>query len=125
MNYDPLLPGDDDQTDEQVGYGRPPRKRRFKSGHTPHNKKRKKEEGDLLDIARSIFVEPRKAHTATGKVTMITTVEGAIRLDIQRAMSGDTAALTRWVRFLMKHPKLSRGNRQEIQFFINGVLAKL
>jgi hypothetical protein len=107
---------DDDQS---VGYGRPPKKDRFKPGHIPHKKKCKKKEGDLLDIARSILIEPRKARTPAGKIVRITTLEGAFRLDIQRAIAGDNAAIIRWVRLLMKHPKLSQCRPDEIIYFIN------
>lgn len=105
---------------EEVGYGKPPRRTRFQPGNVPHNKRPMKPIESLGDVLQQVLSEPRKV-TKDGKLQEMTRVERAMRLDVERAANGDTRAIKRLVKLMLKHPKLARSYRQELRVVISGI----
>ena len=97
---------------------------RFERGHVPHNRRALPHVESLEDVVKQVLSEPRKV-LQNGKEVEMCLAERAIRLEVDKAVGGDTRAIARIVKLLIKHPKLSRSYKATYQIFLNGIAAKL
>jgi hypothetical protein len=80
------------KSDYEVGYGRPPKSTRFKAGISGNPKGRpKRRSADLAEIIRQILEAPVR-YRERGRNRTASREEVALRLLIERAVSGDLAS---------------------------------
>jgi hypothetical protein len=87
---------DDNEEEEKVGYGHPPKAHRFKKGQSPNPKGRPRKDQSIRQILRSISRETATVSTKDGE-RKITGLEWTLRLLLQRAMKGDNRATAKYL----------------------------
>ncbi len=87
---------DDENEDEKVGYGHPPKAHQFKKGHSPNPKGRPRKDQSIRRIIRSIARETATVSTKDGE-RKITGLEWMLRALLQRAMKGDNRATAQFL----------------------------
>jgi hypothetical protein len=82
--------------DEYVGYGSPPKEKRFKPGNREHLKRRKKEETDLPSIARS-FLEAQIPYRDGGKLKQAPRIDVYLERIQTAALRGHLGAIAQLI----------------------------
>ena len=108
--------------DPPRGYGKPPRSTRFPKGHTPHNKRAAP--SDSLKEAAARTLRTVRTVLVDGKPKTMSIRESIVREDVQKAVSGNVAAIIRIVTMMMDQPELIEGHT-EYRVFITGAAARL
>ena len=108
--------------DPPCGYGNPPKSKRFRKGHTPHNK-RAAPPDSLKEAAARTFSTPRTVMVG-GEPKTMSTREILVREDVQKAVNGNVSAIIRIVTMMMEYPELIEGHI-ELRVFITGAAARL
>jgi len=89
----------DDEQDEPVGYGRPPKRTRFQPGRSGNPHGRPKGALNLETVLTRTIQEPVVV-TEQGRKTTITKLEAAIKQLTNKAASGDHRAIAQLVTLL-------------------------
>lgn len=108
--------------DPPSGYGNPPKSKRFRKGHTPHNKRAPPPDSFKVAAART-FSTPRTVLVGSKPKTM-SIGESLVREDVQKAVNGNVSAIIRIVTMMMEIPELIEGHT-EFRVFITGAAARL
>jgi hypothetical protein len=114
-----VSPDVDPPSEEEVGYRKPPKRTQFKPGNVPQNKKASRADDGLEGVLQHVLSEPTQVKQ-DGKVLRMSIAERAIRLDVERAVRGDTRAIKAILKLVLRNPKLATPAREYI-LFINGV----
>jgi uncharacterized protein DUF5681 len=84
---------------EKVGYGHPPRSKRWKAGQSGNSRRRTAaRERSTLAMIDSLFLNPVEI-TMSGAKTRVSTLEAIIRLISQKALLGDRQALAAQMKY--------------------------
>lgn len=83
----------DDEKDETVGYGRPPKRTRFQKGRSGNPRGRPKGALNLATVLARTIQEP-VVITEHGQKKTITKLEAAVKQLTNQAASGDARAIT-------------------------------
>ena len=89
--------------DDGVGYGKPPRESRWKSGQSGNPKGRPKEGGTglLMEVA-AILSEPVTAKTPEGGSVRLAALEATYLAMCKKALKGDDAALYQAIKMMLE-----------------------
>ena len=108
--------------DPPSGYGHPPKSKRFRKGHTPHNK-RAAQPDSLKEAAARALRTPRTVLVGGIPKTM-SSRQVLVWEDVQKAVNGNVSAIIRIVTMMMEYPELIEGHT-EYRVFITGAAARL
>jgi Family of unknown function (DUF5681) len=107
----------------KVGYGKPPKHTRFRSGQSGNPKGRRKGVRNFITDVRKTLMMPVRVNNG-GRARNVTTQEGALMLLREKALKGDKRALdlllNLGVRFNNETPEL--GADQELSFDDRAIL---
>jgi hypothetical protein len=92
---------DDNEEEEKVGYGHPPKAHRFKKGQSPNPKGRPRKDQSIRQIVHSVSRETATVSTKDGE-RKITGLEWMLRALLQRAMKGDNRATTQFLNLYLQ-----------------------
>jgi len=86
--------------DYEVGYGRPPKRTRWKKGQSgnPPNRRRSARARSTVEMIERLFLKPVEI-TLYGEPKKVPTLEAIVRLISQKALSGDRRALAAQMKF--------------------------
>jgi Family of unknown function (DUF5681) len=92
--------------DYEVGYGRPPKRTRWKKGQPGNpNRSRSARDRSTVEMIERLFFKPVEI-TLYGATKKVSTLEAIVRLISQKAISGDRRALAaqmKYQEFAAKH----------------------
>jgi len=82
--------GSDDERDDEIGYGKPPRAHQFKSGQSGNPKGRPKGSKNESTILKEVLSEKISLRQPNGRTRKIPVLEGIHRKQAEFALKGNT-----------------------------------
>jgi hypothetical protein len=91
-----------DGQDYEVGYRKPPKQHRFKRGVSGNPKGRKPRSVSIASTLRKLALEPRTVRIGE-RTQSLSTLEIAVRRQIEKVVQGDTKAFMALMGMLIEH----------------------
>ncbi|MCB1462279.1 MAG: hypothetical protein KDJ90_07580 [Nitratireductor sp.] len=108
----------DEPDDYEVGYAKPPKQHQFKPGHSGNPRGRPKGKKNLKTELQEALSERVSVRTGDGRKRKVPAISAVVRVNLQRALSGDANAAKLIFGLLDRYapPDASDGDAPDLTF---------